>query len=205
MSSQPPVQQPAVQDRLESGSASLLNFLQAEYQALKMEQTTRIAIRENAIYVNFVAVAAIATVAFAQSPPKLPVLLAIPFCTCCMYWVYVNNDIMVTHLRKFFRDEFPRRVLTAMGKEQDAEFAGLVNRVIGTWEHYHRSKHTFRKPRKVMNTLVVVASFLTTSVASLLATGPLAWRSRQYYLAFWLLESALTLLMLVVFFATADW
>lgn len=162
-------------------------------------------IRENSIYINFLVVAAIATIAFAQQPPKLFALLAIPLSATCIYWVYLSNDIMITALRKFFTDEFPRRVLAALGKSDDELFKRDLLQIIGSWEIYHRSPASRRRERKIMTTVLVLLSFLGTSLGALLLTLEPVLGVKSWYLFFWSVDVLLVLIVAGVIVGTADW
>jgi hypothetical protein len=181
----------------QSTKKDLLSLLQVEYQALKSEQTARIQIRENALYTNFIAVSAVTAVAFNQKPPELLILLAIPLITCSVYSVYLNQDIMVTTLRRFFADEFPLRVRIALNMQEDE-----VREVIGSWEKFHRVQVIHRRPRKILNLAFLFVGFLGTSIASLVVTLRAALNANVLWL--WYIDLVLVIILVLALLLTAD-
>ena len=187
-----------------SHKRDLLPILQAEYQALKQEQTSRIGIRENALYTNFLAVAGIATIAFSQKPVELLVLLAIPLSSCCIYAVYLNQDITITNLRRFFAEDFPKRVIAALDLPDDEAVKREFTSIIASWETIHRSTGSHRHIRKILHTVFVLLTFLGASAAALYTTYGLATSGGYMLRGFWMLDCCLVITMVIALIITAD-
>lgn len=186
----------------EGAQEELLAVLAAEYQALKAEQTARIVLRENAVSTNFIVIGTILAVSAALQSVRDFILLLIPFAAASTYWVYLNNDMAVSSLQRFFQHEFPGQVALALGKER--EDAG-VRLVLGGWESYHRSDKKGRGLRKVGNTAFVLIGAGGTSVGALVATFTAVWTSNAYpeYLL-WSAACAVTCLVVAALIRTSD-
>jgi hypothetical protein len=62
--------------------------LLAEYTALKNEQTQRIVVRDTVLYISITANTAIAAIYQQQQNQDTRVLLAIPFVSTLLFWIY---------------------------------------------------------------------------------------------------------------------
>src|SRR3990172_1158513 len=187
-----------------SSHLELLGLLQSEYLALKYEQTTRISLRETALGVNFVAIAAVATIAFVKSPPNLTVVLFIPIISACICWVYLNNDIMVSRLRIFFKEEFLDRVASIYQDSSKPLNRREIEAVLGSWEHFHRSKDSFRKLRRVFNFFFVSMGFFVSSFAAIVVTFEMILDSSILLRSIWILDVLLLSVITVALFLTRD-
>ena len=75
--------------------------LLAEYAALKNEQTQRIVVRDTVLYISITANTAIAAIYQQQQNPDPQILLAIPFASTLLFWLYATNDNMITQIRRY--------------------------------------------------------------------------------------------------------
>ena len=82
---------------LRASEAALL----AEYAALKNEQTQRIVVRDTVLYISITANTAIAAIYQQQQNPDPQILLAIPFASTLLFWLYATNDNMITQIRRY--------------------------------------------------------------------------------------------------------
>jgi hypothetical protein len=180
----------------------LLTVLAAEYQALKAEQTARIVLRENAIGANFIAIGAILAVSAALQSERNFILLLIPFAAASTYWVYLNNDMAVSALQKFFQYEFPGQVAIALGLDPGDQ---QVARILGRWETYHRSQLRNRALRKAGNTAFVLIGAAGTSIGALIATFTAVWASSSYpEWSLWIAAALVTCLVVAALIRTSD-
>jgi hypothetical protein len=180
----------------------LLTILAAEYQALKAEQTARIVLRENALGANFVVVGAILTIAAALHHERIFILLLIPFAAATTYWVYLNNDIAVSTLQRFFQNEFPKQVAIALGLDPADEQVSIV---LGRWESYHRANTRNRALRKVGNTAFVLIGAAGTSVGALIATATAVWSTNSYSeWSLWVAAAVVTCGLVTALVRTSD-
>lgn len=185
-------------------STDLISVLTSEYSSLKAEQTMRIGVRDNTISLNLMTLAAITTVAFAQSPINLLLLLVIPLVNAIYYWTYLNNDLLIEQLRYFLKEEFPNRVYMAFKNSEINCTNKDITNIIGGWESYHRAKKNKRKIRKFFNSVTLFLSFLGSSLAVLIVTFDVCFNSETLPMIAWLFDLLLTLLMLYTIIKTND-
>ncbi|MCX7549672.1 hypothetical protein [Xanthomarina sp. F2636L] len=186
---------------------NLVGVLQSEYSSLKAEQTTRIAIRENTYLTNFLAIGAILSVAFSSDPIEYSFFLLIPVISTCIYWVYLNNDLMISKLQLFFEQEFPLKVLNTLNSS-DENYNYKIEDVldkISTWELFHRNEDKFRSLRKFMNTLFLVIGFVGINISAILLTFSLAIKGNNLFLGIWIFDLILTLVVIISLLYTKDW
>ncbi|MGD1044637.1 MAG: hypothetical protein ABR936_04805 [Bacteroidota bacterium] len=183
---------------------NILSTLNSEYIALKYEQTARISLRETALGVNFLAASAIAAVAFNHTPPNMSVLLFIPLISSCICWVYINNDLMVTKLRIFFKEEFPKRVLMALNLENSPEAINRICQIIASWETYHREEDRFRKMRRFINLFFILVGYVGISLGCVILTYQYAIISGLIIKIIWAIDLSLLLAIASVLFITRD-
>lgn len=185
----------------------LITLLASEYEALKAEQTTRISIRDNVIWVNFAVIAAIVAAVLSQDPPRIAILHAIPIAVSSIYWIYLNNDLVVSALQRYFSTEFPQRVASVLSPVEAHERAAsldVVASTLGGWESFHRTQVPHRRPRKVANTVVVLLGSVISSVAALAMTASISLRSLDAMAAIWTVNFALTAATAFALFVTRD-
>jgi hypothetical protein len=92
---------------------SVLNAYYHEYDKLKDEQIQRIGFRDNMIYVNLIAVGAVA--AFAVSDVAyLHVLFVIPWVCFVLGWTYLVNDEKISAIGRYVRLELVEKVRTKL-------------------------------------------------------------------------------------------
>lgn len=90
---------PATNELLDDAGFSKAALL-AEYTALKNEQTQRIVVRDTVLYVSITANTAIAAI-YQQQNQDSRILLAIPFVSTLLFWIYATNDSMITQIRRY--------------------------------------------------------------------------------------------------------
>jgi hypothetical protein len=100
LNSAAPSEAPAAEELHENASFSKAALL-AEYTALKNEQTQRIVVRDTVLYVSITANTAIAAIYQQQQNQDPRILLAIPFVSTLLFWIYATNDSMITQIRRY--------------------------------------------------------------------------------------------------------
>lgn len=126
-----------------------LAVLLAEYEQLKDEQRSRIGFRDNFIYVNLAAVAAIGYAAFQQHLAQF--LLAIPLACFVLGWTSLSNDRKITELGRYFRDDLATQLTALVGY-----------RDVLRWER-ERQTDPRRNQRKWIQLAVDLAAFCAPS------------------------------------------
>lgn len=135
------------------GTEAELAVLLAEYAQLKEEQRSRIGFRDNFVYVNLAAVAAVGYAAFEQHVAQF--LLLVPLTCFVLGWTYLSNDRMITQLGRYARENLAPR-LTALS---------ATDEVLG-WEQEH-SRDRRRAERKSIQLAVDLSAFCLPSAGVL--------------------------------------
>lgn len=135
-----------------------------EYAALKSEQTTRMTLRETALYLNIIVTISIFAVYFQSEVGKQAILLCVPSVSLILFWIYRSNDAVVTIIRNYIKHELDVGRRDSSPNETKTHWFG--------WETYHRRISIGRVLRKVVNLFVGSLSFLGPSaIALLIAAG----------------------------------
>src|SRR5579871_4940077 len=84
-----------------------LEIYKAEYDRLKAEQTQRIQFRDNLLMAHLTVVGAVIgfIVANSANPLIAYAYLIIPWTSSIIGWTYLNNDILISNIRDYLRDE----------------------------------------------------------------------------------------------------
>ncbi|MEN3308983.1 MAG: hypothetical protein V7603_5185 [Micromonosporaceae bacterium] len=139
------------------GTETAVAALLAEYAQLKDEQRSRIGFRDNLIYVNMAAVAAVGYAAFQLNFPQL--LLTIPLSCVVLGWTYLSNDRMITQLGRYCRDTLAPRLATLAGDHE----------VLG-WEQEHPGDRRRTQRRRIQLGVDVSAFCLPVAAVVVLLT-----------------------------------
>lgn len=136
---------PAAEDREQTLTIDL-----AEYGSLKDEQGNRIERRDHLVYANLTAIAAVLLGA-GKNPA---VLLLLPMVSLILGWTHLTNDLMVTAIGRYVRDDLGGRLARRAGA-----------RVLG-WEHEHPGDRR-RRQRKRIQLAVDLGAFVVPALGAL--------------------------------------
>jgi hypothetical protein len=162
LSSAAPSDVPATGELHENANFSKAALL-AEYTALKNEQTQRIVVRDTVLYISITANTAIAAIYQQQQNHDPSILLAIPFVSTLLFWVYATNDSMITQIRRYIVSNIVQRF--SGGREENA------SNLFG-WEYLRRRRTFVRLISKMIRLIAVWSTFSGASIAALAATAP---------------------------------
>ncbi|MEU6992625.1 hypothetical protein ABZ953_18455 [Streptomyces sp. NPDC046465] len=140
--------------------------LLAEYEQLKAEQKSRIALRDNLIYAMLAATAAVIA-ATIPSTSRTALLLLLPPLSVLLGWTYLVNDEKISAIGQYIRGTLSPR-LTAMVDQSDDVFG---------WEAAHRQDRR-RVARKRLQLAVDLLAFCFGPAAALTVfwvNGHLTW------------------------------
>lgn len=182
----------------------LLGLVQAEYSALKLEQSTRITIRDNAVYAAMGAIAGLATVALSGGPPRHLLLLAIPIALLALGAVYISQDAMTSRIRAYVGGVTPALARQVLGLADGTADADLVERTVGLWEAHHREVEPLRGLRKWLTTGLLSLLFVGTSLASLAWVWEGVCALRGGLLVLWWVELIFVVLLQSALVVTTD-
>ncbi|OLR95119.1 hypothetical protein [Actinokineospora bangkokensis] len=154
--------------------------LLAEYEALKAEQKSRIALRDRLVYTALAALAA--TLALALQPVERPhLVLLLPLVCVVLGWTHLANDQKITAIGAYLRGEVAPVLAHRAGP-----LANLLS-----WETHHRAS----RYRRVDKCAQLAVDLLAFAVPSLLATA-FYWTSGDVHPALFagsILEALVTL------------
>lgn len=174
-----------------------ITCLIAEYQALKTEQTYRITVRDTCLILALTFLTAGFTAYFQGTAPQKDYLaITLPFAATAAFWIYITNDIFVTHIRKYISEH----VQAEIKRQAAVENPGIVEHSAHPyfhWEEWHRKNTTHRMLRKAARVAVVGLVFTGSSLLALLLTLQVAWSSGN------IVMTALWCFALLVVVATA--
>jgi len=162
LSSAAPSDVPATGELHENASFSKAALL-AEYTALKNEQTQRIVVRDTVLYVSITANTAIAAIYQQQQNQDPRILLAIPFVSTLLFWIYATNDSMITQIRRYIVSNIVQRFSDG-GEENAINLFG--------WEYLRRRRTFVRLISKMIRLVAVWSTFSGASIVALIATAP---------------------------------
>ena len=151
----------ATSDLLDDAGFSKAALL-AEYTALKNEQTQRIVVRDTVLYVSITANTAIAAI-YQQQNQDPRILLAIPFVSTLLFWIYATNDSMITQIRRY--------IVTNIVHKLSGDDENNTNGLFG-WEYLRRRRTFVRLISKIIRLLAVWSTFSGASIVALAATAP---------------------------------
>lgn len=123
----------------------------AEYSALKAaEQSERIKTRDNLIYATLISVGALG--AFIVQTGTWHLLLAGPYPTLVLGWLYLSNDDVIARLRNYFRDSLRHDLAAQISP-------AVYGEQLLRWESQPRARgwHMWRIGSLVFNVLVFIA------------------------------------------------
>ena len=159
LNSAAPSEAPATEELHENAKAALL----AEYTALKNEQTQRIVVRDTVLYVSITANTAVAAIYQQQQHHDPYILLAIPFVSTLLFWIYATNDSMITQIRRYI----VVNIIPKWSADGENSGSGLFG-----WEYMRRRRTLSRFLSKLIRLLAVWSTFSGASIVALIATAP---------------------------------
>ncbi|MDF3143878.1 MULTISPECIES: hypothetical protein [unclassified Streptomyces] len=129
-------------------------LLLAEYQSVKDEQKARIGFRDNLLYVTLGVVAAV--VAAAAQAKQASMLLALPPVCVVLGWTYLVNDVKISAIGAYVREDLGPR-LAGLADTEGAAFR---------WESFQRGDAR-RVSRKVVQLVVDLLAFCVVPLSAL--------------------------------------
>lgn len=134
----------------------------SEFEGLKEEQKDRINRRDGLVYANIAATAAAGYAAFQSHMPAA--LLAVPVVGFLLGWTYLTNDVLVSQIGDYIRDDLAPRAATLTGGPAPFQ-----------WER-HRRDDGRRRQRKHIQLGVDLSTFCGPGLLALILAGPrLGW------------------------------
>lgn len=182
----------------------LAPFLQAEYTALKSEQSTRIFVRENALYSVLLVIAGIVTISLTEPGTRLLILLALPPAVGCLTAIYINQDIMISRIRQYIEDELTPRLAQVASRGAPAEQGEAPGAALFAWERLHRSLGASRVIRKLVSTGLLVIVLGGSSAMSLFAARSTTFQQGGWIIFLWWFDAILTLGVIAALLSTIE-
>ncbi|MFJ4771331.1 hypothetical protein ACIP88_19845 [Streptomyces uncialis] len=112
-------------------TAAVSQILLGEYEALKAEQSARIAARDNLMYATLAALAA-TTAAIVSTAARQELVLLLPPVCIVLGWTYLVNDEKISAIGRYLRTDLRPALAAAAG----ADIAEVLR-----WETAHREEH----------------------------------------------------------------
>jgi hypothetical protein len=132
-------------------------FLIQEYEKLKDEQTSRIAFRDQMIYITLVAIGGVFSFVLEKTEYSTA-LLVLPFVCIVLGWSYIVNDEKISAIGRYCRT-------VLIPKIESIKESGGFN-LIPSWEEFHRSD-ALRKERKVIQFIIDISLFCVSGIFSI--------------------------------------
>lgn len=144
--------------------------LVVEYQALKNEQTQRIAFRDNILFVHIAACGAVGSWAITNidTSGELYALLIVPWLSVILGWTYLVNDHAISKIGSYFLKSSKEisELSPATGVVADSSEKSTAV-IFFRWEIYHRTDGR-RISRKCYQYAIDLLTFCGSGVASIL-------------------------------------
>jgi len=119
-------------------------------------------VRDTVLYVSITANTAIAAI-YQQQNQDPRILLAIPFVSTLLFWIYATNDSMITQIRRY--------IVTNIVQKLSGDDENNANGLFG-WEYLRRRRTFVRLISKIIRLLAVWSTFSGASIVALAATAP---------------------------------
>lgn len=182
-------------EEMASSTELLLQAYLAEYGELRAELIKRIGLRDNLIYAMLVAAGGLFSFSLAGGSPDGKFgLLLIPWVCVILGWMYVANDTKITELGLYFRDTLNTRIREVVD--------GAPERILG-WEFAARDANRRRK-RKQWQLFINGLTFIGSGVLAMAAFCRLSARPSLPIAVLLLLETALLIMLIAVFWKNRD-
>lgn len=147
-----------------------LEVYKAEYDRLKAEQTQRIQFRDNLLMAHLTVVGAL--IGFIVANDKNPFIhyayLIIPWTSSIIGWAYLNNDILISNIRDYLRDDLSARLKSCFEVRQPFK-----------WEH-DVGNTTLWRVRKSVQSMMDAATFSVPSFGALVRLAVAGFLSPQH-------------------------
>ena len=153
-----------------------LEIYRVEYEKLKAEQTQRIQFRDNLLIAHLTVVGAVIGFIVANGANHLIAYayLIIPWTSSVIGWTYLNNDMLISNIRDYLRDQLSPLLEKDLGVKQPFG-----------WEHQVGSKRLW-VIRKAVQTIMDTATFSIPALGAL-ARLPYVPRPAGHMLFPWLI------------------
>ena len=132
----------------------LLTISLKEYEILKAEQTRRVGLRNNLIYVTLGLFTGIVSFAFVNSY----ILLILPWICLILGWTYLTNDQQIAAISRYIRIGLVERISRTISYED-------IESILG-FEIAHRSDKR-RKRRKIEQLIIDEITFVISGILAL--------------------------------------
>ena len=128
----------------------------AEYEQLKLEQTHRLNVRDNLIYVMLTVFGAIISYSLSDSQHHHS-LLILPWAALILGWTYLLNDQKVSEIRKYLNTVFISNIKKTCPEKKTDVFG---------WENFY-SESKYRRLKKIFQLFVNLTVFCFSGIAGL--------------------------------------
>lgn len=161
------------------------DYYLVEYDRLKEEQLKRIESRDHMIYLTLVAVGSVFAYVF-TNPTHYEAFLILPFFCIVMAWTYYSNDLKVSAIGDYIKDN-----IIPFFKTEDLN-----------WESYRYddSKRTFRK---TIQLIIDILLFIGASFLSIIYFINNSLKITNIELTLLIVESIFLIILLILFIIKA--
>lgn len=137
---------------------SALDLHRTEYTELKDEQRTRMAIRDQLGYATWAGIGLVLAAGRITGPAASPILwLALPVVVVVLGWTRIQNDLKITRIGQYIREDLAPRVSVLVGEP-----------VFG-WETAHNGPGTRRQLRMWCQLIADLTLYTFVPIAALIA------------------------------------
>ena len=136
----------------------VVDLHRAEYTELKDEQRTRMTIRDNLGYATWAGIGLVLAAGRFTGPAASPVLwLALPVVVVVLGWTRIQNDLKITRIGQYIREDLAPRVNAVVGAP------------VWGWETAHNAPDTRRQLRMWCQLIADLALYTFVPTAALAA------------------------------------
>mgnify|MGYP000203381263 CR=1 FL=1 len=128
----------------------------AEYEQLKLEQTHRIGVRDNLIYVMLTVFGTIVSYSL-TAPEHYHALLILPWAALVLGWTYLLNDKKVSEIRDYIRTILIEKI----NKNINSNTSEILR-----WEHFS-AENNFRGLKKYFQLIINLIIFCFSGMTGL--------------------------------------
>ena len=139
-----------------SDGNSTLSMHLAEYEQLKLEQTHRLSVRDNLIYVMLTVFGAIISYSLSD-PQHHHSLLILPWAALILGWTYLLNDQKVSEIRRYLNTVFISNIKKTCPEKKSDVFG---------WEAFY-GESKYRRLKKFFQLFVNLTVFCFSGIAGL--------------------------------------
>lgn len=134
----------------------VLSIYLAEYEQLKLEQTHRIGVRDNLIYVMLTVFGTIVSYSL-SAPEHYHALLILPWAALVLGWTYLLNDKKVSEIRNYLINNLTPNIRNSIDHKNDS---------ILYWEKFS-VEHQLRGLKKIFQLIINLIIFCLSGLSGL--------------------------------------